>query len=86
MLERCDQNYDALDAKGLALAGLAVLEGGDHAAEAIAAFRAARAITVAPGIVGRVKRLLDAMAPADAAGILAPVSRAAEGLGDAVGN
>ena len=84
MLERCDQNYDAADAKGLALAGLAALEGGDRAAEAIAAFRAARAITSAPGIVGRVKHLLDAMVPADSAGILAPISRAAEGRDDAV--
>jgi tetratricopeptide (TPR) repeat protein len=84
MLERCDQNYEALDARGLALAGLAVLQGCQHTAEAIAAFRAARTITSAPGIVGRVKRLLDAMAPADAAGILAPVSRAAEGREDAV--
>ncbi len=65
--------------KGLALAGLAVLEGGHRAAEAIAAFRAARAITSAPGIVGRLKQLLDAMAPADVAGILAPVHEAAEG-------
>ena len=62
MLERCDQNYKALDAKGLALAGLAVLEGGHRTAEAIVAFRAARAITSAPGIVGRLKQLLDAMA------------------------
>ena len=84
MLERCDQNYGALDAEGLALAGLAVLEGGERAADAIAAFRAARTITSAPGIVGRVKRLLDAMAPADAAGILAPIFRASEGRKDAV--
>jgi hypothetical protein len=79
MLERCDQNYGALDAKGLALAGLAVLGGGDRAAEAVAAFRAARAITSAPGIVGRVRRLLDALAPTDPAGILARVHEAAEG-------
>ena len=83
MLERCEQNYEALDAKGLALAGLAVLEGGQRAAEAIAAFRAARAITSAPGIVGRVRRLLDALAPADAAGVLARVAEAAEGQDDA---
>ena len=58
--------------------------GGERAADAIAAFRAARTITSAPGIVGRVKRLLDAMAPADAAGILAPIFRASEGRKDAV--
>src|SRR5205823_13221427 len=79
MLDRNGQNYEALDAKGLALAGLAVLEGGQRAAEAIAAFRAARAITKAPGTVGRVRRLLDALAPADSAGILVGVSEAAEG-------
>ena len=47
MLDCCNQNYHALDAKGLALAGLAVLEGGNRAAEAIATFQAARAITSA---------------------------------------
>jgi tetratricopeptide (TPR) repeat protein len=79
ILERCEQNYDALDAKGLALAGLAVLEGGQRAAESIAAFRAARAITKAPGIVGRVRRLLEGLAPADTAGVLSPIYPAAEG-------
>lgn len=79
MLGHCDQNYNALDAKGLALTGLAVLEGAQRDAEAIAAFRAARAITKAPGIVGRVRRLLDARAPADAAGVLSPIYPAAEG-------
>jgi tetratricopeptide (TPR) repeat protein len=77
MLGRSGQNYEALDARGLALAGLAVLEGGHRANEAIAAFRAARAITRDPGIVGHVKRLLEALAPADAAGILAGVYEAA---------
>ena len=48
MLDRCDLNYDARDARGLALAGLAVLEDSQRAAEAIAAFRAARAITRPP--------------------------------------
>jgi hypothetical protein len=83
MLDRCDQNYNALDAKGLALAGAAVLEGPHRTAEAIEAFRAARAITRASGIVGPVRRLLDALAPADAAGVLAGVSEAAAGSGDA---
>jgi tetratricopeptide (TPR) repeat protein len=79
MLDRCDQNYEALDAKGLALTGLAVIEGGQRAAEAIAAFRTARAITKAPGVVGRVRQLLDALAPADAADVLSPIYPAAEG-------
>jgi tetratricopeptide (TPR) repeat protein len=83
MLERCDQNYNALDAKGVALAGLAVLEAPNRAAEAIETFRAARAITRAPGIVGRVRRLLDALAPADAAGVLTGIYEAAAGECDA---
>jgi tetratricopeptide (TPR) repeat protein len=79
MLERCEQNYNALDAKGLAMAGLAVIEGAHRAAEAIAAFRAARAITSAPGHVSRLMRLLDALKPADEANILAAVYEAATG-------
>jgi tetratricopeptide (TPR) repeat protein len=79
MLDRCEQNYNALDAKGLALAGLALLEGPQRAAEAIAAFRAARAITNAPGVIATVKGLLDALAPADKANILASVYEAAAG-------
>jgi hypothetical protein len=63
-----------------------VLDGGQRAAEAIAAFRAARAITKAPGIAGRVKRLLDAMAPADAAGVLTPIYPAAGGREEAAGS
>ena len=79
MLDRCEQNYDALDAKGLALAGLAVLEGSQGTAEAIAAFQAARAITSAPGIVAGVKRLLDALKSVDTAHILTGVYEAASG-------
>ncbi len=86
MLDCCNQNYQALDAKGLALAGLAVLEGGNRAAEAIATFQAARAITSAAGIVGRVRRLLDALAPADAAGMLTPIYPAAEWREDSAGS
>jgi tetratricopeptide (TPR) repeat protein len=84
ILERYDRNFRALDSRGLALAGMAVLAGGRCTVEAIVTFHAARSITSAPGIVSRVKRLLNAMAPADAAGILAPVYKAAEGAGDAV--
>ena len=79
MFDRCRENYNALDARGLALAGLAVLEGGHRAAEASAAYRAARGITTAAGIVGRVRLLLELLAPADAEGILAGVAKAAEG-------
>jgi hypothetical protein len=76
-LNRCLQYYRALDAKGLALAGLAVLEGGSRAVEAIAAFRAAQTITCAPGIIGYVRHLLDALVPADTMGILTEIYEAA---------
>jgi hypothetical protein len=68
-----------MDAKGLSLVGLAALEGSDRTVEAIATYGAARAITCAPGIVGRVKRLRDALAPDDSMRVLARVRQAAEG-------
>ena len=85
MIERCDQNFEAFDAKGRALAGLAVIDGPEHVSDAVEALRAARVITKATGIVGRVRRLLHVLAPADLAGVLAPVYAAAEGLGQATG-
>jgi hypothetical protein len=63
----------------LALSGLALCEGGHLLPEAIAASRAARAINRDAGIVGRVLRLLDALAPADTEGVLAGVREAAAG-------
>ena len=72
MLERCDQNYEALDAKGLALAGLAMPGGGDRAAEAIAAYRGGPGRSRRPpGSLARVRRLLELRAPAGASGVLA---------------
>jgi hypothetical protein len=59
------------------LACLAILEGGHYAEGAIAAYRAAREITRAAGIVGRVRRLLVLLAPADPAGVLAGIREAA---------
>jgi tetratricopeptide (TPR) repeat protein len=79
MLGHEPRNYAALDVKGLALSGQAVCEDVHRVSEAIAAYRAARAINRDAGIVGRVLRLLDALAPADAAGILAGVREAAAG-------
>jgi tetratricopeptide (TPR) repeat protein len=79
LLARTAELYHALDAKGHALAGLALCGEGERVAEAVAAFRAARAITRAPGIVSRVLRLLDALAVVDAEGLLAPVRAAAAG-------
>jgi tetratricopeptide (TPR) repeat protein len=76
--------YDALDAKGLALAGLALCEPErDRVArrlqQAQAAYGAARAINRDAGIVARVLRLLDALAAAAPAGLLDGVRAAAAG-------
>jgi len=73
MLAHSAQNYDALDAKGLACSGLALCEGAQHVTAAIAAFRAARAINKDAGIVKRVLRLLDELAKADEHGMLKEV-------------
>ena len=79
LLAHTAQNYAALDSKGLALTGLALCEGPQHVAAAIAAYRAARAINKDAGIVGRVLRLFDELAKADAAGIFKEVRAAAAG-------
>jgi len=80
MLLACSaQNYRALDSKGLALCGLAVCGDVGRAAEAAEAYRTARAINKDAGVVGRVLRLFDTLAGADAAGVLAEVRAAAAG-------
>jgi len=79
LLEQTAQNYDALDAKALALCGLVLIEGRQHLPAVSAAYRAARAINKDAGVVGRVLRLLDALAVADQAGVLAEVRAAAGG-------
>ncbi len=75
MLAHSAQNYGALDARGLALCGLAL--GGDVESAgisgAIDAYRAARAINREAGVVGRVLRLFGALAAADTEGVLAGV-------------
>jgi tetratricopeptide (TPR) repeat protein len=73
LLSRAPQRYAALDTQGLALCGLSLCEDPSHIPAAKEAYQAARAITSAPGIVARVHRLLDALAPADSTGILAEV-------------
>jgi tetratricopeptide (TPR) repeat protein len=79
MLTHSAQNYKALNSKGLALCGRAVCGGAGRVAEAAEAYRAARAINNDAGVVGRVLRLFDAMAEADAVGVLAGVRAAAGG-------
>jgi tetratricopeptide (TPR) repeat protein len=77
LIEQANGNYHTLDTKALALCGKALTNGTGQLTEARATFRAARTITRAHGIVQRVLRLLDALAPADPAGILEPIRIAA---------
>jgi hypothetical protein len=80
LLGYTDTNYGALDAKGLALCGLALCEGeSNYIYEAIHAYTKARSITRAPGIVGRVLRLFDELAREDTQGLLEGVREAAGG-------
>jgi tetratricopeptide (TPR) repeat protein len=84
ILAQTAQYYDALDAQGLALAGLALCEPEcDRVArrlqQAQAAYGAARAINQDEGIVARVLRLLDALAATAPAGLLDGVRAAAAG-------
>jgi len=79
LLSHSAQNYDAFDNRALALCGLALSEGTDQMQEASEAYQSARAITAAPGVVGRALRLLDALAIADHTGVLGSVRPAAAG-------
>jgi tetratricopeptide (TPR) repeat protein len=71
--------HRAAYAKALALAGLALCRDAGPAAVAAAAYRDARAISAAPGVVTEALRDLDALGAADPAGILQPVRAAADG-------
>jgi len=78
LLGHSDTNYDALDAKGLALCGLALCEGkNNYVEDAIHAYTKGRSITRASGIVGHVLGLFDELARADTQGLLAGVREAA---------
>ena len=79
VLARSPQFFEALDSKGLILAGLALCEGSQHLADAEAAYTASRALNRDPVAVGRVLRLLDALRQADGKGILDGVRSAAAG-------
>jgi tetratricopeptide (TPR) repeat protein len=73
LLAHTSDNYAALDTKALALGGLALLGDAARLPEAVAAIRAARAVTPAAGVVRDAARLWDALAVADQTGTLAPV-------------
>ena len=75
LLSHSAQNYDALDNRALALCGLALCDGTDQIQEASEAYKSARAITAAPGVVGRTLRLLDALAIGDRTGVLGMCAR-----------
>jgi tetratricopeptide (TPR) repeat protein len=79
MVDYNAKNYDALDTKGLALCGLTLCGQGDDVTAAIEAYGAARRIIKDAGVVGRVLRLLEALAPADSARVLVEVRTAAGG-------
>lgn len=79
LLANTPELFKALDAKGLALAGLTVIDGAAHLPQAIAAYQAARAINRDAGIVARVLRLLDLLVAADHTGLLGDVQAAAAG-------
>jgi tetratricopeptide (TPR) repeat protein len=70
VLQRTENDYRALTVRALALCGLALADAPSHIGDAITSFRAARAITTAPGILARTVRLLDAIAAADSAATL----------------
>jgi tetratricopeptide (TPR) repeat protein len=79
LLQQASGAYATLDTKALALCGLALTADPEKAVEAAAAFRAARAITSADGIVKQTLALFDALAVADRDGILAAIRPEAEG-------
>ena len=77
LLALADRNVAALQARALALSGLAVATGDPaRATEALEAFTRAHAITSAAGVAADTRRLLDGIASHDRSGILAE-SRAA---------
>ena len=75
LLALADRNVAALQARALALSGLAAAaDNPARAAEAAEAFSRAHAVTKAAGVAADTRRLLDAIAAHDQSGILAKVS------------
>lgn len=71
-------SYNALDAKGVALAGLALCGDLSHVAAAVEAHTAARRINRDAGVVRRVQWLYEQMTPVDRDARLLPALRAAQ--------
>ena len=88
ILAKTPDYYDALDAKGLALCGLALcaydrpltVDDGKTIAEAVETFRKARKIAPHAGVVKSVLRLFDELVKCDEAGVLKDVRKAVEGV------
>jgi tetratricopeptide (TPR) repeat protein len=80
LLQQTSGAFAAQDARALALCGL-VLSAHADKSEATAAFRSARAITSAEGIVKQVLALFDSLAVADDGSILTGIRQSAEGKG-----
>ena len=84
ILAKTPDYYGALDAKGLALCGLALCRGGRPSAptidDAIETFRAARKIAPYAGVVKSVLRLFDELVKCDEEGLLKDVRKATEGI------
>ena len=77
LLALADRNVAALQARALALAGLAVVSGDPaRATEAGEAFGRADAVTVAAGVAADTRRLLDQIARHDRSAVLAEVRAA----------
>jgi tetratricopeptide (TPR) repeat protein len=84
ILSKTAEYYSALDAKGLALCGLAILAGRGDACvaltnDAIETFRKARKIAPHAGIVKATLRLFDELAKCEGGDILKEVRQAVEG-------
>ena len=72
-------SYNALDAKGVALAGLSLCGAEESLPEAVKAHHAARAVNRDEGVINRLVWLYDALAPADPGDRLRPAREAAQG-------
>lgn len=79
LLENTAQNLSALDTKALVLCGLALSEDTRHMSAAVEVYGAAREISSEPGVTADVLRRFDALAEADADGVLTPARAAAAG-------
>ena len=77
LLALADSNVAALQARALAISGLAVVAGDPaRAAEAVQAFTRVASVTGAAGVAADTSRLLDTIAAHDQAGVLAEVRAA----------